>query len=99
MFEMYLKERPYDFGLDYEQLAKLTENYVSSDIKLIVDDASRVALKQHSRITMSILENTIKKTRPSVTQSELQKYEKIRATMEGDTKQIEKKERPKIGFR
>ena len=99
MFEMYLKERPYDFGLDYEHLAKLTENYVSSDIKLIVDDSSRVALKQHSRITMNILENTIKKTKPSVTQNELQKYEKIRAIMEGDTKQIEKKERPKIGFR
>ena len=99
MFEMYLKERPYDFGLDYEHLAKLTENYVSSDIKLIVDDSSRVALKQHSRITMNILENTIKKTKPSVTQNELQKYEKIRAIMEGDTKQLEKKERPKIGFR
>lgn len=99
MFEMYLKERPYDFGLDYDHLAKLTENYVSSDIKLIVDDASRVALKQHSRITMTILENIIKKTKPSVSQSELQKYEQIRATMEGETKQIEKKERPKIGFK
>ena len=99
MFEMYLKERPYDFGLNYDHLAQLTENYVSSDIKMIVDDASRKALKLHSRITMKILEETIKTIRPSVSLSELQKYEKIRAMMNGETPKTENKERPKIGFR
>lgn len=99
MFEMYLKERPYDFGLDYEHLAELTNNYVSSDIKLIVDDASRKALKCHSRITMQILEDTIKSIKPSVSPSELQKYEKIRAMMNGEMPKRENKERPKIGFR
>ena len=99
MFELYLKERPYDFGLDYNHLAELTDNYVSADIKLIVDDASRKALKCHSRITMQILEETIKTIKPSVSSSELQKYEKIRAMMNGETPKTEKKERPKIGFR
>lgn len=99
MFEMYLKERPYDFGLNYDHLAQLTENYVSSDIKMIVDDASRKALKLHSRITMQILEETIKTTKPSVSLNELQKYEKIRAMMNGETPKTENKERPKIGFR
>lgn len=99
MFELYLKERPYDFGLDYNHLAELTDNYVSADIKLIVDDASRKALKCHSRVTMQILEETIKNIKPSVSSSELQKYEKIRAMMNGETPKTEKKERPKIGFR
>lgn len=99
MFELYLKERPYDFGLDYNHLAELTDNYVSADIKLIVDDASRKALKCHSRVTMQILEETIKTIKPSVSSSELQKYEKIRAMMNGETPKTEKKERPKIGFR
>jgi transitional endoplasmic reticulum ATPase len=55
MFEMYLKSRPIDFGIDYEKLAHLTENYVSSDIKdSIIDEASRQALKAKSRITMKI---------------------------------------------
>ena len=36
MFELYLKSRPYDFGLDYEKLAQLTENYVSADLEMIV---------------------------------------------------------------
>ena len=99
MFELYLKDRPYDFGLDYDKLAKLTNNYVSADIKLIVDDASRIALKLHSRITMQILEDTIKAIKPSIPLNELQKYEKIRAMMNGEMPKTEKKERPKIGFR
>ena len=99
MFELYLKERPYDFGLDYDKLAKLTNNYVSADIKLIVDDASRKALKLQSRITMQILEDTIKAIKPSIPLNELQKYEKIRAMMNGEMPKTEKKERPKIGFR
>ena len=99
MFELYLKERPYDFGLDYELLAELTENYVSSDIKLIVDDASRKALKLHSRITMQMLEDTIKTTKPSISLNELQKYERIKAMVEGEMPKTENKERPKIGFR
>lgn len=99
MFELYLKKRPYDFGLDYDKLAELTNNYVSADIKLIVDDASRKALKLHSRITMKILEETIETTKPSISLNELQKYERIRAVMNGEMPKTENKERPKIGFR
>lgn len=72
MFEMYLKNRPLDFGIDYDKLAQITENYASSDIKdLIVDDASRQALKTKSRISMKILEEVIKSTKPSVSLQEL----------------------------
>jgi len=98
MFEMYLKNRPIDFGIDYDKLASLTKNYVSSDIKdLIVDDASRVALKTKSRISMAILEEVIENTKPSVTLQELKKYEIIKAKMEGDFVE-QKKPRPRIGF-
>lgn len=72
MFELYLKERPYDFGLDYDKLAQLTQNFVSSDIEMIVNDASRIALKQKSRITMAILEKVISETKPSISAKELE---------------------------
>ena len=99
MFEMYLKSRPIDFGIDYDKLAKLTENYVSSDIKdLIVDEASRQALKIKSRITMKILEEVIKNTKPSVPLHELKKYEVIKAKMAGENVE-QKNERPRIGFK
>jgi transitional endoplasmic reticulum ATPase len=95
----FTKSRPIDFGIDYDKLATLTENFVSSDIKdLIVDEASRQALKTHSRITMEILENVIKNTRPSVTLQELKKYEQIKAKMEGDEPGQNNTRNP-IGFR
>ena len=78
MFELYLKDRPIDLGLDYEPLAKLTNNYVSSDIKLIVDEASRFALKKKERITKEIVINVIKNQQPSVSYKDLQKYERLR---------------------
>jgi transitional endoplasmic reticulum ATPase len=50
---------------------------------MIVNDASRIALRQHSKITMEILETTIANTRPSLSVQELEKYKKIRAKMDG----------------
>lgn len=95
MFEMLLKKRPYDFGLDYDRLAKLTENNVFSDLALIINDASRQALLAKSRITMAILEKTIAGTKPSLKPKDIEKYDKIRASMEGDDTE---KPRPRIGF-
>lgn len=96
MFELYLKSRPYDFGLDYDRLAKLTEGYVSSDIEMIVNDSSRIALRQKSKITMAILEEDISKTKPSLSASELQKYIAIKARIEGNAPSGNT--RPRVGF-
>jgi transitional endoplasmic reticulum ATPase len=96
MLKMYLEKRPYDFGIDYEYLADLTQNYVSADLKLIVDDASRKALISKSKITQRLLEEVIASTRPSLSDKELQKYERIKAEMNGEKIEINK--RPKIGF-
>lgn len=64
MFEMYLKDRYTDFGIDYGRLAELTEGYVSSDIRYLVDEAARMALTRNEKIKMSLLEESIK-THPS----------------------------------
>lgn len=95
MLELYLKSRPYDFGLDYDKLATLTEDYVSSDIEMIVNDASRIALRQKCRISMTILEQVIAKTKPSLTKKELEKYRNIKAKMDGEPAQPI---RPRVGF-
>lgn len=98
LFELYLKNRPYDFGLDYDELSKLTENYVSADIQLIVNDAARTALKRRSKITMALLKDSISGVRPSLDSKELQRYKAIKARMDGE--EINKSaNRPKIGFR
>ena len=86
-----------DFGIDYSLLAQLTENYVSGDIELLVNEASRTALNEKSRITMNILEKIIAVTNPTISLQELQKYEMVRAKMEGQALQPNN-ERPRIGF-
>ncbi|MBD5272409.1 MAG: AAA family ATPase [Bacteroides sp.] len=95
MFEMLLKKRPYDFGLDYDKLARMTENYVFSDLTLIINDASRKALKAKSKITMAILEETITTTQSSLKPRDIEKYNKIKTQMEGG--EIDKP-RPRVGF-
>ena len=97
LFRLYLKKRPYDFGLDYHQLADMTQGYVSADIQLIVNDASRNALRQHSKITMELLKVAITNTAPSLSNNELRKYERIRAMMNGEEMK-KSDDRPRIGF-
>lgn len=97
LFKLYLEKRPYDFGLDYQQLATLTQGYVSADIQLIVNDASRNALRQHCKITMDLLKAAISSTNPSLSANELRKYERIRAMMTGE-KVKKSNDRPRIGF-
>ena len=97
LFRLYLNKRPYDFGLDYHQLADMTQGYVSADIQLIVNDASRNALRQYSKITMELLKVAISNTAPSLSNNELRKYERIRAMMNGEEMK-KSDDRPRIGF-
>ncbi|AVM58239.1 cell division protein [Bacteroides heparinolyticus] len=99
LFKLYLEKRPYDFGLDYEELAALTENYVSADILLIVNDAARNALKSHGKITMAVLIAAIRNARPSLSVEDMKRYDEIRARMEGVVLEKQNKERTRIGFR
>ena len=97
LFELYLKNRPYDFGLDYQELSKMTQNYVSADIQLIVNNAARAALRSHSKITMELLKQSINNTKSSLDSREIQRYEKIRNQMNGEEIKSQSN-RPKIGF-
>tara|TARA_B110000046_G_scaffold14773_1_gene14243 strand:+ start:931 stop:2700 length:1770 start_codon:yes stop_codon:yes gene_type:complete len=97
MFKLYLEKRPREVGLDYAELAKATENYVSSDIKFLCDEASRKALKMNSRISKKILLDTIHNNKPSISLKELHSYIAIKAKMEGLTDT--NNDRPRIGFK
>ncbi|MBR1798521.1 MAG: AAA family ATPase [Bacteroidales bacterium] len=67
IFEMELKGRPLDFGIDYERLSALTENYVSADIRFIVDEAARDAKDRKAKIDMATLERSIAANPSSLT--------------------------------
>ncbi|MFD1014427.1 AAA family ATPase [Winogradskyella rapida] len=97
MFKLYLEKRPREIGLDYSEFAKATENYVSSDIKFLCDEASRKALKMKSRISKEILIETIAQNRSSISLKELNNYKSIKAIMEGST--ANSNQRRTIGFK
>ena len=99
LFEMSLKNRKkvLDFGIDYNKLAILTENYVSSDIESIVNESTSIAMADDSRITMQLIEKVISSFKP-FSREELKKYEAIKAKMNGENIEI-KSERPRIGFK
>jgi len=96
IFKIYLKNKPTDLAIDYENLAKVTGNYVSSDIKTIIDFAARKAEKEDVRISQAILLEVIDEREPSISQDELQEYELIRGRF--SNKKQQKNEKPKFGF-
>lgn len=96
IFEISLSKRKTEIGIDYDKLASLTENYISADIQLIIDQAARVTFKNKgSYITMDVLCDTIKVTKPTVTLEQIKKHEAIRDAFMNDSK---RNSRPKIGF-
>lgn len=78
MFKLYLKERPIDTDINYETLANMTNNYVSSDIKFITNEASKKALQERTKIQQRHLANAIKQYPASISEKQIQKYEKFK---------------------
>jgi len=78
MLRLYCKNRPVDSNIDYKKLSEMTGNYVSSDIKYIVNEASRNALKERININQNHFEKVIVETQPSVSQKQINNYEKFR---------------------
>lgn len=97
MFELYLGSRPIEIGIDYSNLAKLTDNYVSSDIKYIIDKASRQAAEEDVRISNDILKEVINNFRPSVSVDVLNKYLDIKNRIENNKGEKKDNYKP-IGF-
>jgi len=84
LFRLSLESRPVEFGINYDVLAQATENYVSSDIELLVTESARTALQKKCKISQEILLSTIKTTKPSVPLFELQRYEEMRKALQGE---------------
>lgn len=78
MFKLHLQDRPTDKDINIDKLSDLTNLYVASDIKFLVNEASRNALKERTRINHEHLEVAIKTNPPSISEKQLKKYETFR---------------------
>lgn len=75
LFRICLSGRPYDKDIDFEKLAKMSENYVGSDIELIVTEAARMAVSQDKNmVDEKMLVDAIKKFTPSISPEEIEYY-------------------------
>lgn len=98
IFRISIEKRKYDFGIDYDKLADMTENYISADISLVIDTAARFAFRRKiDKITMALLEEAIKGTKPSLTMEQIRQHEAIRDRFMGLSTQKEKNSA--IGFK
>ena len=92
IFRIGLKGRNTELGIDYDKLAEMTKDRVSSDIRLIIDTAARKVFKNKiEKITQEILEEAIKTVEPTVSIDKIRQCEKIRDEFTG-------KKRGRIGF-
>ena len=78
MFKICLFGRPHNKNINFEKLAEMTDNYVSSDIELIVTQAARMAVvKNKKMIDEKMLIESINKFSPSISPEEIQYYKQF----------------------
>lgn len=102
LFRIEIEKRP-NVGIDYELLAKATENYTGSDISFIVEESARLCfeetldchLEDPLPISMTRLMDVIKNTHSSVSEIQRKEYLELKAKMED--KQADNG-RKKVGF-
>jgi transitional endoplasmic reticulum ATPase len=79
MFQICLVGRPYDAKINFDNLARMTENYVGSDIELIVTETARDAvLNDRMLIDEGMIKGVIARVTPSISQKEVEQYAQFR---------------------
>ena len=96
LFRIHLDDRPQDNDIDLDALAAMTDGYVASDIELIVNKTALVSAKDDAPISQSLLEDRIRITRRSVSESERTEYEAMRQEMLSAPRAGERR---RIGFK
>lgn len=102
LFRLEIEKRPF-VDMDYELLAKETDNYTGSDISYIVEESARLCfeetldrgLEEPLPLSMSRLMNVIKNTHSSVSEAQRKEYLQLKAKMEDKQPDNERK---RVGF-
>lgn len=86
MFALYLKRRPLEDDIDFDNLAKLTEGYIASDIAYIVNDSAMTAAYSRVKISYQQLLASINSIPPSIREDSKVLYESIRERMDASNR-------------
>jgi transitional endoplasmic reticulum ATPase len=74
LLEFHLSGRPVEASVDTAGIAAVLEGYSASDIKLLVDEAARMALKRTERISTGTLLAVLERVPASITGEDIQRY-------------------------
>lgn len=77
LLRLLLEDRPVDPSLIIEAIAEATENYVSSDISFLVNEAAREALRERSKISQMHFDRSLHRIKPSVSLKQIDAYKKF----------------------
>ncbi len=80
LFELYLKNRYCEIGVNYKELAELTGGIVASDVEFIVNQSSHKAAMMDVRISMDIIRDIASSFKPSVKKEVIDAYQKEHLT-------------------
>lgn len=102
LFRLEIEKRP-NVDMDYELLAKATDNYTGSDISFIVEESARLCfeetldrgLDEPLPLSMTRLLEVIKHTSSSVSEAQRKEYLELKNKMENDAADNGRK---KVGF-
>jgi len=86
MFGLYLKDRPKESEIDLDKLSTMTDGFIASDIAYIVNDAATIAAYSRTKINITLLEDSVHNTHPSIRPDSVKLYEEIRKRMESTSK-------------
>ena len=79
MLEFHTSDRPVEASLDTAGIAAVLEGYSASDIKLLVDEAARMAMKQRAPISTGTLLAAFERVPASITAEDMQRYSTFRS--------------------
>jgi transitional endoplasmic reticulum ATPase len=79
MLNFHLKDRPVEASIDTAGIATVLEGYSASDIRLLVDEAARMALKRTEPISTANLLAALERVPASITADDVQRYSAFRS--------------------
>jgi AAA+ superfamily predicted ATPase len=79
MLEHHLAGRPVETKFDLPGVAVVLDGYSASDLKLLVDEAARLAFELEAPISTEMLLNAIRRVPPSITTQEQERYSAFQA--------------------
>jgi SpoVK/Ycf46/Vps4 family AAA+-type ATPase len=79
MLDFHLRERPILAPVDTAGVADLLVGYSASDIKLLVDEAARMALQRRGPISADTLLAALERVPASISKEDIQRYSSFRS--------------------